>query len=124
MSYGHAHHLNAKSGQAEPGASPADDLVSPVDPALYRRDDVRPVLAERDIAALYRVLKDVGVTQRQIAELTGQSQSEVSEILAGRKVLSYDLLVRIAEGFHVPRELMGLSYGLSLIHISEPTRPY
>jgi len=26
-------------------------------------------------------------------------------------VLSYDLLVRIAEGFHVPRELMGLSYG-------------
>jgi len=111
VSYGHAHHLNAKSGQAEPGASPADDLVSPVDPALYRRDDVRPVLAERDIAALYRVLKDVGVTQRQIAELTGQSQSEVSEILAGRKVLSYDLLVRIAEGFHVPRELMGLSYG-------------
>jgi len=72
---------------------------------------VRPVLAERDIAALYLLLKGEGITQRQIAELTGQSQSEVSEILAGRKVLSYDLLVRIAEGFHVPRELMGLSYG-------------
>ena len=112
MSYGHAHNLNAKSDQ-EPGASPADDPAPPIDPRLYRRDDVRPVLAERDIAALYRLLKDAGVTQRTIAELTGQSQSEVSEILAGRKVLSYDLLVRIAEGFHVPRELMGLSYGES-----------
>ncbi|MCA1676664.1 MAG: helix-turn-helix domain-containing protein, partial [Actinobacteria bacterium] len=111
MSYGHAHNLNAKPDQAEPGVSPADDPTPPIDPRLYRRDDVRPVLAERDIAALYLILKGEGVTQRQIAELTGQSQSEVSEILSGRKVLSYDLLVRIAEGFHVPRELMGLSYG-------------
>ncbi len=85
MSYGHAHNLNAKSDQAEPGASPADDPARPVNPAHYRRDDVRPVLAERDIAALYRLLKDAGVTQRTIAELTGQSQSEVSEILAGRR---------------------------------------
>jgi len=69
---------------------------------LYWRDDVRPVLAERDIAALYLILKDEGVTQRQIAELTGQAQSEVSEILGGRTVLSYDLLVRIAEGLAVP----------------------
>jgi len=72
---------------------------------------VRPVLAERDIAALYLILKDEGVTQRQIAALTGQSQSEVSEILGGRKVLSYDLLVRIAQGLGIPRGLMGLSYG-------------
>ena len=65
---------------------------------------MRPVLAERDIAALYLILKDEGVTQRQIAALTGQSQSEVSEILGGRKVLSYDLLVRIRAGpRHSPR---------------------
>ena len=121
MSYGHAHHLNAMSDQAKPGASPADDLAPPVDPALYRRDGVRPVLAERDIAALYLLLKGEGVTQRQIAELTGQSQSEVSEILAGRKVQSYDLLVRIAEGFHVPRELMGLSYGDSTAYCGQGT---
>ena len=48
--------------------------------------------------------------QRRIAELTGQSQSEVSEILKGRRVLSYDLLVRITEGLAIPRELMGLSW--------------
>ncbi len=43
-----------------------------IDPALYYRDDVRRVLAERDIAALFRVLKDdAGLTQRAIAELVG-----------------------------------------------------
>ncbi|MEJ7704735.1 MAG: helix-turn-helix transcriptional regulator, partial [Geodermatophilaceae bacterium] len=73
--------------------------------------DVRRILTERDIAALYRVLKDEGVTQRTIAALTGQSQSEVSEILAGRRVLAYDVLVRIAAGLGIPRELMGLSHG-------------
>lgn len=35
----------------------------------------------------------------------------MSEILAGRKVLAYDVLVRIAWGLRIPRELMGLSYG-------------
>ncbi len=57
MSYGHAHNLNAKSDQAKPGASPVDDPAPPIDPALYHRDDVRPVLAERDIGALFRVLR-------------------------------------------------------------------
>ena len=31
-----------------------------------------------------------GVPQRTIAELVGQSQSEVSEILKGRRVMGYD----------------------------------
>ncbi|HYZ08592.1 MAG TPA: helix-turn-helix transcriptional regulator [Pseudonocardiaceae bacterium] len=85
--------------------------MPPIDPALYRREDVRRILAERDIAALYRVLReDAGVTQRTIAELTGMAQSEVSEILAGRQVRAYDVLVRIAEGLGIPRELMGLGY--------------
>lgn len=35
----------------------------------------------------------------------------MSEILAGRKVLAYDVLVGIARGLRIPRELMGLSYG-------------
>ena len=109
VSYGHAVKLAAIAAAGAPvGSTKPAPLI---DPALYRRDDVRPVLAERDIAALYLILKDEGVTQRQIAELTGQSQSEVSEILGGRKVLSYDLLVRIAVGLRIPRGLMGLSYG-------------
>jgi transcriptional regulator with XRE-family HTH domain len=82
-----------------------------IDPALYERDEVRGVLAVRDIGALYRVLNDSGVNQRRIAALTGQSQSEVSEILKGRQVMAYDVLVRIAEGLGIPREYMGLSYG-------------
>ena len=104
MGYGHADKMARNTADA-----PAAGLA--IDPALYRQDDVRRVLAEHDIAALYLALKDAGFTQRQIAELTGQSQSEVSEILDGRQVASYDLLVRIAKGLSIPRELMGLSFG-------------
>lgn len=49
--------------------------------------------------------------QREIGELTGQSQSEVSEILSGERVVqSYDLLIKIADGLRVPRGWMGLAY--------------
>ncbi len=48
------------------------------------------------------------MSQRQIANLTGQSQSEVCEILKGRRVQAYDLLLRIATGLGIPREAMGL----------------
>jgi transcriptional regulator with XRE-family HTH domain len=84
----------------------------PVDPALFWREDVRRVLAALDVGGLYRVLGNVaGFSQRQIAACAGQSQSEVSEIVAGRRrVESHEVLVRIAEGFDIPRELMGLSW--------------
>jgi len=101
MSYGHADKILAAAAAAN---------TPPIDPTLYWRDDMRRTLAAHDIAALFRALKDVEVTQRTIAALTGQSQSEVSEILTGRRVLAYDLLVRIAEGLRIPRELMGLSW--------------
>jgi len=82
-----------------------------IDPALYRREDVRRILAERDVGALYRVLRDAaGLAQRRIAALTGQSQSEVSEIIKGRRVRDVTVLERIAEGLRIPRELMGLSW--------------
>ena len=50
------------------------------------------ILAARDIAGLYRVLKVEGVTQQTIAALTGQSQSEVSELLKGRRVQDVTVL--------------------------------
>jgi transcriptional regulator with XRE-family HTH domain len=68
-------------------------------------------LAARDIAAVYRLLSRHGVAQRQIAAATGQSQSEVSEIIKGRQVQAYDVLVRICKGLGIPREAMGLSFG-------------
>lgn len=73
-------------------------------------DQARRALAAHDIATVYRLLREAGVSQRQIAELTGQSQSEVSEILSGRRVMAYDVLERICEGLDVPREWMGLAY--------------
>ncbi|MEO7193352.1 MAG: helix-turn-helix transcriptional regulator [Pseudonocardiaceae bacterium] len=82
-----------------------------LDPAFFDDDEVRAALAARDIGALYGLLRRVGVSQRRIAELTGQSQSEVSEILHGCQVLNVRVLERIADGFGLPRIRMGLSYG-------------
>lgn len=82
-----------------------------IDPTLYDREDVHQVLAALDIGALYRTLQDAGVSQRQIAALTGQSQSEVSDIIAGhRKVENYQVLTRIATGLGIPPHRIGLSW--------------
>lgn len=70
----------------------------------------RRALAHRDIAAVYRILRDAGVSQADIALATGQKQSEVSEIISGRQVQSVVLLERIADGLGVPRGWMGLAY--------------
>ena len=100
--YGHADKIAAIA--AGTPAAGGEKLTPPIDPRLYDRPEVRRILAERDIAGLYRALNGAGVPQRRIAELTGQSPSEVSEILKGRRVLSYDLLVRIADrSRHPPR---------------------
>jgi len=121
MGYGHAESLarmaaGTPAAEAEadaPATGPTSDarLTPQIDPRLYDREDVRRTLTERDIGALYGALNDAGVPQRQIAELTGQSQSEVSEIVKGRRVLAYNVLVRIANGLGISRGLMGLSYG-------------
>jgi transcriptional regulator with XRE-family HTH domain len=81
-------------------------------PSGWERRDMREALAVRDIGAVYRLLQRYGVAQRRIAALTDQSQSEVSEIIAGRRVVSsYDVLVRISDGLGVPRGWMGLASG-------------
>ncbi|QFU89379.1 helix-turn-helix domain-containing protein [Amycolatopsis sp. YIM 10] len=71
---------------------------------------MREALAAREISSVYRQLRRHGVSQRLIAAMTGQSQSEVSEILKGRQVMAYDVLVRIADGLGVARGYMGLAY--------------
>jgi transcriptional regulator with XRE-family HTH domain len=85
--------------------------VNPLDPEFLDDDEVRAALAARDIGAFYRLLKRLGMSQRQIAGLTAQTQSEVCAILHGRKVLNVLVLERIADGFGIPRARMGLSYG-------------
>jgi transcriptional regulator with XRE-family HTH domain len=55
-------------------------------------------------------LDDAGLAQRQIAALTGQTRSEVSEVLRRRQVIAYEVLERIATGLGIFRERMGLSW--------------
>ncbi len=82
----------------------------PIEPDLWRRPDMLAALAARDVGTVYRLLQRVGVSQRRIAAMTGQSQSEISEILGGRRVSAYDVLVRIAEGLGIPRGRLGLAH--------------
>ncbi|MGH8920165.1 MAG: hypothetical protein ACRD0H_17840 [Actinomycetes bacterium] len=71
----------------------------------------RRALAHRDITAVFGILHDAGVSQHHIARATGQRQSEVSEIISGRRqVQSIALLRQIADGLGVPRGWMGLAY--------------
>lgn len=82
-----------------------------LDPTLLDRADLRDALTARDISTVYRLIGKAGLTQRQIAQLTNQSQSEVSEIVAGRQVRDVEVLERIANGLGIPRARIGLSYG-------------
>ena len=84
--------------------------IDPIDPVILEPPAMRRVLAARDISAVFRALADAGITQRRIAELTAMGQSEVSEVLGGRRVMAYDVLVRIANGLGVPPGWMGLAY--------------
>lgn len=70
----------------------------------------------RDITALFRAVVAAGMRHRELAELVGMGQSEISEILAGRRVSSYEVLLRVADGLGVKRGIMGLAYtdGLDL----------
>lgn len=77
---------------------------------VWQRLDMRAALAVRDMAFVFKLLQKHGVSQRRIAALTGQSQSEISEILAGRRVVSYYVLSRIADGLGIPRGRLGLAY--------------
>ncbi|MGH3990983.1 MAG: hypothetical protein ACRDSN_00800, partial [Pseudonocardiaceae bacterium] len=92
----------------------SEDHQRRIDPALLERRDVLCFLNGHDghdIGGLYRVLRDSGWSQRQIALATEQSQFEVADIMAGRrrKVDSYQLLVRICGGLGIPRWKMSLS---------------
>jgi transcriptional regulator with XRE-family HTH domain len=81
-----------------------------IPPAVWEHPVMRAALARRDLATVYRRLQAAGISQRRIAALSGQSPSEVYEILNGRQVMAYDVLVRIADGLGIPRGYLGLAY--------------
>jgi transcriptional regulator with XRE-family HTH domain len=97
MSYGHAENIARRAG-----------TPPPIPPEVWERPEMRAALAGRDIGRVYKLLKQDGISQREIARRTGQSQSEVSEILKGRQVRDVTVLERIADGLGVPRPFMRL----------------
>jgi len=110
LSYGHADKIARTT--ARPSEASRDIPALPLAPEWYARPELRPVLTGHDIGALYRALNAAGVSQRQLAALTGTTQSQVADIIAGRRarVQVYDVLVRTTEGLGIPRERMGLSF--------------
>jgi hypothetical protein len=70
---------------------------------------MQAAVAARDVTTIFRLLQKVGMPQQRIAALTGQSQPEVSAIMHGRKVMSYDVLLRITDGLGIPRGMAGMS---------------
>ena len=72
---------------------------------------MRVALAKHDMQAVFRLLQRHGMSQRAIARVTGQSQSEISEIVTGRRqIQGYDMFVRIAECFRLPPGWLGVGY--------------
>jgi transcriptional regulator with XRE-family HTH domain len=76
---------------------------------LWRLPEAQPYLAEGTVKAVYQFLQDVGLSQREIARMTGQQQSEISEIMTGRQVHSVPVLARIASGLRLPPGVFGLA---------------
>lgn len=92
-----------------------DRACGPIPMETWERSEMRLALSQRDVGLVYRLLGAAGISQRQIAHLTEQHQSEVSSIAQGRHVAAYDVLARIADGLGVPRGYMGLAYsGLAI----------
>lgn len=90
--------------------------------AWHAPDMIRAVRM-RDVGAIYRILRRYGVSQRRIAALTGQSQSEISEIVKGRQVRSVDVLIRICDGLGIAHTDMGLGYMPDRVAAAAPTSP-
>ncbi len=101
-------------GKAEPAPARPSAAKKPLvtlddDPAMFEGEVMRAALVARDVTLVYRLLYQAGVSQREIARRTGQSQSEVFDILRGRTVRDVMVLERIADGLGIPRAWMRLA---------------
>jgi transcriptional regulator with XRE-family HTH domain len=79
------------------------------DKETWQHAEMRAAVQVRNFTAIYRLLQKQGYSQQRIAALTGQSQPEVSAIIHGRKVMAYDVMLRIVDGLGVPRGLAGFA---------------
>lgn len=85
--------------------------------AFWQRDDVRPVLATRDIGRLFALYlaSNPECTQTRLASLTQHDRSEVSNLIRGARsprISDIDVLTRVADGLAMPdaaRVMLGLA---------------
>jgi hypothetical protein len=99
--------LGVKPGRLR---SPRPRRSDPIPAELFETPVMRAAFARRDIATVVKRLQSSGISQRRIGAWTGQSQSEISEILNGRRIMSVGVLDGIAAGFGVPPSWLGLGY--------------
>jgi hypothetical protein len=85
------------------------------------RPGIRVALARHDFATVFKALRKVGFTQHMLADLTYQTQPQISEIMGGRRrLLTCVLIARTAEGLGVPPCLVGLRCGTCPAHGQNP----
>ncbi|TDW24136.1 helix-turn-helix domain-containing protein [Kribbella kalugense] len=70
---------------------------------------LRDCLAEQDIKTLFLFLRDRGYSRSALAAASGLTETRVRSISQGKQlVTSYDVLLRIADGFGIDRGLLGV----------------
>jgi hypothetical protein len=85
-------------------------------PEEWRRPAIRLVLENRDFTSLFRYLQKIGYSQARIGALTDQSQPEVSAVIHGRQIMTYDVMKRIGQGLGIPACLIGMASCGACIH--------
>jgi transcriptional regulator with XRE-family HTH domain len=76
------------------------------------RPDVLDACKRRDLGFVIRVLRAHGVTQEQIAALTGKTQGRISEYMTGKRIPTFSTLEDFADGLGMPavaRRALGLA---------------
>jgi transcriptional regulator with XRE-family HTH domain len=85
----------------------ADDNAASAAP--WNRPDVRDALAQGDWPVVLRAFLDNGLSQTEIAERTGLSQSQISRLTSGRsRTPGMKTVKALCDGLTVPRQLAGL----------------
>jgi hypothetical protein len=110
--------LAAPPGAAMPGPSTPSSrswTTRQIDPSIWMSTlfDGRPLveaLRRRDMTTVFRYLRTRGWSHAAIAAATGLSENRVRAVSRGSRIVTYEVLERIAEGLHIERGLMGLAY--------------
>src|SRR6266540_1762191 len=70
---------------------------------------MRLALGRHDFAEVFRLLRELSYSQNEIGRLTGLAQPEVYSVIHGRRISSYRVIARIANGLGIPHGHLGIS---------------